>query len=478
LSPSDLRRLFRERGGIQSVMGELNSLPAVSNQQEYVSRHYAPRATERADWKTERLFYTRENALVIDSIRQRIEELCPGDIENGGLSSAKAALLAPLLYEAATHTNTSGVFKAYHKGFGGHGGDALGRIKGPVCPRVPVLHESPVAAEVTCQDAASFLSSRPSEVCYLDPPYSIHQYGSNYFMLNTIARWDRPPVSDARTPDGRLLHKAGIRPDWVRTRSAFCYRDQAAGAMREVVRAADCRWLVVSYSDEGLIGLEEICDILAETGSLRVESRGYSKYPGGRQSLQRTTRNVELVLLVRRGGPAAVSPRARRAVADARVARLLSMSFHPARVRREFRVRGDSLRIGDGIELQMEHLWRFRPSPLPRFTAPRDAERFESALLRCAVRDAREEIDVLVRLAGAVPRPRGRHRLFQEMIRLLNRLGHPKYRAEFAQALRLLRSSAARLDAPGTFLARLEEVSDRAERRLAASPGKPRGSSG
>ena len=65
--------------------------------------------------------------------------------------------------------------------------------------------------------------------------------------------------------------------------------------MREVVRAADCRWLVVSYSNEGLIGLEELCDLLAETGELSVQSRGYAKYPGGKQSLHRTTRNVELV---------------------------------------------------------------------------------------------------------------------------------------------------------------------------------------
>ena len=32
-----------------------------------------------------------------------------------------------------------------------------------------------------------------------------------------------PPVSEERGPDGRLLKKAGIREDWVRTRSAFCY---------------------------------------------------------------------------------------------------------------------------------------------------------------------------------------------------------------------------------------------------------------
>jgi adenine-specific DNA-methyltransferase len=474
LTPSDLGTLFGRHGGIQAIMDGLNALPPPSEAQAYISRHFAPRSTDRADWRAERLFYTRENALAIDAIRQRIEDLHPGDPSAGALSPKKAALLAPLLYEAATHTNTSGVFKAYHKGFGGHGGDALGRIMGPVRMRAPVLIESRAGAEVTCMDAAAFLASRPAEICYLDPPYSTHQYGSNYFMLNTIARWDRPPVSGERAADGRLRRKAGIREDWTRTRSAFCYPASAAAAMREVVRAADCEWLVVSYSDEGLIGLEEMCDLLAETGALSVESRGYAKYRGGRQSLRRTTRNVELALVVHRGAAARVDRRARRAIADVRVARLMSLSFHPSRIRREFAVKGGSICLEGGpppLLLPMEHFWRFSSStPAPRFPAASAAERFEAALARCAVRDAREEIDLLVSLVERIEAPRERNRVVREMIRLLNRLAHPKYRAEFAHSLALLRGAAPRLGGSGSFLLRLEEVSSRAERRLMASP--------
>lgn len=469
LRPSDLAAMFGSRGGIQAVMDELNALPAPTDEQAYVSRHYAPRDTDRADWRTERLFYTRENARAIDAIRQRVEELYPGD-----LTQEKAALLAPLLYEAATHTNTSGVFKAYHKGFGGHGRDALSRILGPVRMRAPVLVEARAGTEVACTDAASFLASRRAEVCYLDPPYSIHQYGSNYFMLNTIAMWDRPPVSAERAPDGRLRHKAGIRPDWTRTRSAFCSRGGAAAAMREVLRAADCRWLVVSYSDEGLIGLEEMCDLLAETGSLSVESRGYSKYPGGKQSLRRTTKNVELALVVRRGAGTPVSSRVRQAIADVRTARLMSLSYDPTRIRGTFPVEGEAIQAGDEppVPLHMEHFWRFRPAEsMPRFRTAESAERFEAALARCAVRDAREEIDVLVSLAAGIEAPRERDRILREMIRLLNRLAHRKYRAEFTEALAMLRAAAPRLGAPPAFSAGLDRISSRADRRLRASPG-------
>ena len=486
LNPSDLAALFPRRGGIQAVVDALNTLPPPSDCQAYISRHYAPRSTAGADWRTERLFYTRENALAIDAIRQRIQEMYPGNLDSADLPGAKSALLAPLLYEAATHTNTSGVFKAYHKGFGGHGRDALGRIMGPVRLQAPVLFESPVPAEVTCMDAAAFLSSRTAEVCYLDPPYSIHQYGSNYFMLNTIARWDRPEVSVQRGDDGRLRQKAGIRPDWVLTRSAFCYRATAAAALRQVIHAADCRLLVMSYSDDGLISLEELCDLLAETGRLEVRSQGYARYPGGRQSSSRTTRNVELALVVRRGAAARISHAARQAVADARLARLLSLSFEPSRIRAAFRVQDGSIRLDDGQLLPMEHLWRFpRGVRPPRFASMRQAQAFESALASCAVRGAREEIGVLVSVASHL-RPAGDHgglvsdrgRLLREMIRLLNRLGQPKYRREFAEAYELLKGFAARAEVPEAFVHRLEAVFARARQRLTESPRARQGSAG
>ena len=198
LCPADLGALFPSGGGITAVLDELNSLPSPPPERRYISRHYAPRTTEGADWRTERLFYTTENALRIDAIRQRIEEMFPGTPAVEPDFLRKAALLAPLLYQAATHTNTSGVFKACHKGFGGHGRDGLRRIMGPVLLRLPVLWDSPARAEVACTDAAAFLSTRTGELCYLDPPYAVHQYGSNYFMLNSIALWDRGRQRRAR----------------------------------------------------------------------------------------------------------------------------------------------------------------------------------------------------------------------------------------------------------------------------------------
>jgi adenine-specific DNA-methyltransferase len=471
LSPSDLDLLFQPRGGIEAALADLNALPPLPESNAYISRHYAPKDTDHADWSTERLFYTRENALIIDAVRQRIEDLYPGMPGPGetGAALQKAALLAPLLYEAATHTNTSGVFKAFHRGFGGHGRDALRRILGPIRLARPVLCDSRLPAEVACMDAAAFLSGRTAEICYLDPPYAVHQYGSNYFMLNTIALWDRLPVSQDRDADGRLTHKAGIRPDWTRTRSAFCYRDTAAAAMKGVVDAADCRWLVVSYSNEGLIELEELCDLLAATGELAVLSKGYAKYPGGKQSLHRTTRNMELALVVRRGGQPRSTAVTQRALLDLRIARLFVLSYDPARIRAAFPIEGDAVvvRTEPAVLLQMRHFWRFEPDqPLPRFTAPQRAEAFIRTLSACAVLDIGEEIRVCAALAADRGDGREKERILRETLRLLNKLAHRKYRNEFEAAVSMLRAAATtRVNASPAFLAGLDRVEEKARKR-------------
>jgi len=467
LSPGELDALFGSRGGLHRVLAELNSLPAPPEAERYIARHYAPRRTETADWMTERLFYTTENALRIDAIRERIEQMYPRDVE-ADAARAKAALLAPLLYEAATHTNTSGVFKACHRGFGGHGRDALTRIMAPIRLEPPVLVESPLASSVSCENAATFLRARTADICYLDPPYAVHQYGSNYFMLNSIALWDRPPVSEERGTDGRLVHKAGIRTDWARTRSAFCYPATALRAMAEVVQAADCRHLIVSYSDEGLIGLEELCDLLSETGSLSVRSRGYLKYPGGKQSIGRRTSNVELALVVDRRSRS-VPGRTRETLLQVEAARLLGRSFNPEKIRRSFSVEPGGILVdagGSRFHLPMDHHWRFaRDARRPSCVSALEASHCIELLASCEVTDAREEIEVLMSVAGAERDGGEKNRLLREILRLLNKLAHRKYAREFAETLRVLESFATGLEEGRAFRAGIARIVETAARR-------------
>jgi adenine-specific DNA-methyltransferase len=427
---SEAAGLFPSRGGVQGIIEELNRLPDPPDRLQYIARYYAPASTKKADYRCERLFYTRENALRIDAVRSRIEELYPeprsarpaGEPDRGGRRwhgpgrKEKPLLLASLLYQSATHTNTSGVFKACHKGFGGHNRDALGRILAPIRLEVPVLVDAALEAEVCRQDASEFVRSRPAEICYLDPPYNQHQYGSNYHLLNSIALWDKPAVDGALGPDGRLRHKAGIRRDWVDTRSAYCYRHSASGAFRRLLEAIDARHVVLSYNTEGIIPFEELVDLLASQGRVELFSNEYVKYRGGRQSIARQVHNLEIVLVLDRSRRASRADRARieRAVLGNRLMMMLKRSFNPASIRRNFSLEPSAaaylpLVLGERVHhLPMPHLYRFAAEAplllssggLLKAATGEQLRKAAEGLAACECRDRQEEVAVLLGILG------------------------------------------------------------------------------
>ncbi len=477
VSESELAGLFRCRGGLHAMLKELSALPTPAAEKRYIARHFAPQNTAEGDWRRDRLFYTAENALFIDAVRERIEELYPGIPPDETAFKEKMVLLGPLLYEAATHTNTSGVFKAYHRGFGGHGKDALKRIMAPIAMRPPVLVDSPRPSRVFCEDARRFVASNGSDICYLDPPYAGHQYGSNYFMLTTIALWDKPDVSSQRTADGRFREKAGIRKDWVTTRSDFCSPASAPAAFRALAAAADCRFLCVSYSDEGIVGVEELADILAETGSLTVHARDYVKYPGGKQSIGRTVRNLELLFVVDRRLKAGPARRGRleELMLEAGLERLLRSSFHPDRIRKAFAVEGNAIAIQIGghepLLLPMCGFYRFlEPERSLRLVSRRAREAVIAALSPCRVTDRREEIDVLIRLIAGGADASLQRRFFRDILRLLGSFAHRKYRAVFAETLERLKGFAREHAVPASFLEGLSKIEGTAALRFGHQP--------
>jgi len=302
---SDIEELFGSFGQFEQVLHHLNTLPDPPLEEQYIARYYAPSSDdiEKADYRKERLFYTRQNALRIDRIRNEIDRLYP-PASRERLSQCRDILIALLLYEAATHTNTSGVFKAYHRGFGGHGKDALGRILRPIHLEPPPLIDSLAPCRMYGEDATFLIRSlgRSFDLVYLDPPYNQHQYGSNYHLLNTIVLWDKAPVPLELGPDGRLKNKAGIRKDWKRTKSPYCYRETAIEAFSELLSAIDAEDLLISYSTDGIIPFETLRDLCAEGGKLSILTNEYITYRGGKQSNHRRDRNVEFILWVRRRG--------------------------------------------------------------------------------------------------------------------------------------------------------------------------------
>ena len=296
MSGIEIENLFADEGGLDRVLKHLNSLPSPARSEEYIARYYCPKNDKNPDLDRERLFYTRENGLIIDAVRNYIEKKYGHAGEKN--RKKKIFLTALLIYYASRHSNTSGVFKGFHRGFGGSGADALERILARIVLEKPVLDER--TGKVYCSDAlklARKLSKTAVDIAYLDPPYNQHQYGSNYHLLNTIALWDKLPVNESFIIDGKKTAKSAIRSDWIKTKSSYCYVRSAAAEFRSLVEKINSRFILTSYSTEGIIPFDVMLDILSRRGKIGIVTSGYTRFRGGRQTVSTKSGNIEFILL-------------------------------------------------------------------------------------------------------------------------------------------------------------------------------------
>lgn len=253
----------------------------------FIAEMYAPRDESRIT-RHDRVFYTAENARRIDDYR-RLIDTAP--------AAFRDLLLGPLLSEASIHANTAGVFKGFYKNrdtglgqFGGTGGDALARIRGPIELAVPVLSDFNCDCTVMQGDANEAVRLvRGIDLAYFDPPYNQHPYGSNYFMLNLIVDYRRPE---------RISRVSGIPADW--RRSGYNVRARAGELLADLVRHTDAAFLLVSFNDEGFLSLEDMHEILGREGNVEVVEIPYAAFRGSRNLRRRSPRVTERLFLVER----------------------------------------------------------------------------------------------------------------------------------------------------------------------------------
>ena len=264
---------FRKLGGMQKAFDTLNNLRPIKG---YIATYYCPKDDENADPDRERMFYTQENGRRIDAIREKIKKW----EEDGAINeSEKRVLLAPLIFQGAYCSNTSGVFKAYHRGWGGSTSTALYRIRSKLAVEPPIFLDNRQRNEVYQEDANELASEIKCDIAYVDPPYNQHQYGSNYHLLNTIGLWDKPRISKEILIHGKTVNKSAIRRDWrTERRSFYCYRDTASQAFRDLIRGLKARYILISYSTDGLISFDALLDMFAEKGHLDIVTKRYKRY--------------------------------------------------------------------------------------------------------------------------------------------------------------------------------------------------------
>jgi adenine-specific DNA-methyltransferase len=120
------------------------------------------------------------------------------------------------------------------------------------------------------EDSNELIKKISGDILYIDPPYNRRQYSSNYHLLETIARYDRPEVKGV----------TGVRKD-KSLFSNFSSVPKVHSAFSDLIENADFKVIVVSYSNEGLMQEDEIVEILQKNGkrsSLKIKTIPYRRY--------------------------------------------------------------------------------------------------------------------------------------------------------------------------------------------------------
>ena len=203
----------------------------------------------------DRLYFSSENGKKIDAIRQQIETW---KIINEISEDEYYFLLASLIESADKVANTASVYAAYLKKIKKSAQKTL-YIK----PAEFINTES--SHQVFNEDSNKLIKKIKGDILYLDPPYNARQYGSNYHLLNTIAKYD------TFLPKG----KTGLRDYY---RSYYCKKNEVKKSFEELIKNANFNYIFLSYNNEGLMTENEVHSIMSAYGKYSLETTNYQRF--------------------------------------------------------------------------------------------------------------------------------------------------------------------------------------------------------
>ena len=283
---------------VKSTTNEISTYELNNSCPGFVSELYAPKDEDNVQFG-ERCFYTPYNAKYIDIMRQKITDEVPAELQK--------FFIAPLLSEVSVHANTAGIFKGFYKNsrtgkgqFGGNGKNALERIKGKIELPLPIFSNFECPSYIFQEDANTLildemlynhLPEKEFDLAYIDPPYNQHPYGSNYFMLNLIANYQRPDCE-------KISRVSGIPKDW--NRSSFNRKRDAAESFTNLVSSLRAKYLMVSFNSEGYISKNEMINILEKVGTVTVLDISYNAFKGSRNLKNRDIYVSEYLFIVKK----------------------------------------------------------------------------------------------------------------------------------------------------------------------------------
>lgn len=234
-----------------SLIEELNTLPATAG---FVFEEYSHNGSAG------RMYFSAQNGKKIDAVRQHISQW---KNHNRISEDQYFFLLASLLESADKVANTASVYGAFLK-----------HIKKSAQKEMliqPALFEETTNKHLVYNtDSNTLIKKISGDVLYLDPPYNARQYGANYHVLNTIAKYDN------FVPKG----KTGLR---VYNKSEYCSKNAVCASFEELIKNANFKYIFLSYNNEGLMSEKDIRNILSKYGRYSLFTTEYQRFKADKE---------------------------------------------------------------------------------------------------------------------------------------------------------------------------------------------------
>ena len=230
---------FKKLGGYAKAISKLNTATPM---QGFMWREYSPASFDLCG--IERRYFSQENAARIDSMRALITDWRQAGI----IHEVEERLLIADLFGALNRVaNIAGTFGCFLSKWTRQSQDKI-------TMRCRELKTVGVHVDATVGDVFD-VPNAAQDVVYLDPPYTKRQYASYYHILETVALGDEPAVEGV----------AGLRP-WKDRASDFCYKTRALRTLSRLVHGLKAQKVLLSYSSEGHICMQEMKAELSEIG--------------------------------------------------------------------------------------------------------------------------------------------------------------------------------------------------------------------
>ena len=223
---------------------------SVARKEGFIWREYSPASALQVG--IERRYFNEDNAQRIDGATNLIHAW-----KREGVISDKefSLLLSTLIFAVNDVANIAGTYGCFLSKWTQQSMNQLNIV--------PLeLRRNAVNYSVSNLDVFQ-VNSRACDVVYFDPPYTKRQYASYYHILETIVRGDEPIVEGV----------AGLRP-WKDNASVFCYKTKALKALVKLVISQKADRVLISYSNDGHIQLDEFKKELEKTGYVEITEIG------------------------------------------------------------------------------------------------------------------------------------------------------------------------------------------------------------